>query len=133
MSKLPHLPMAAERRPMTGCRNFADYTHANRQSVNSEKTLENRFAALDRIAVAEAGKFGLDSAKLQSRIKAQNDEAVKASVKEGDSLGITGTPTMFVNGQMINGAQPASEFRALFDSALKEAGAPPTTPGGNRD
>jgi hypothetical protein len=36
---------------------------------------------------------------------------------------------MFVNGQMIDGAQSASEFRALFDSALKEAGSPaPTTP-----
>jgi protein-disulfide isomerase len=79
--------------------------------------------------MTEVAKFGLDSAKLQSCVKAQNDKAVKASVKEGESLGITGTPTMFVNGQMIYGAQPASEFRALFDSALKEAGVPaPTTP-----
>ena len=110
---------------------FADYTHANRQSVNSEKGLDNQLAALDRIAMTEAGKFGLDSAKLQSCVKAQNDEAVKASVKEGESLGITGTPTMFVNGQMIDGAQPASEFRALFDSALRDAGVPaPTTPPG---
>jgi protein-disulfide isomerase len=108
---------------------FADYTHANRQSVDSEKGLDNQLAALDRIAMTEVAKFGLDSAKLQSCVKAQNDKAVKASVKEGESLGITGTPTMFVNGQMIDGAQPASEFRALFDSALKEAGVPaPTTP-----
>jgi hypothetical protein len=36
---------------------------------------------------------------------------------------------MFVNGEMIDGAQPASQFRALFDSALKEAGvSAPTTP-----
>ena len=108
---------------------FADYIHANRESVNAEKSLENQFAALDRVAMTEVGKFGLDSNKLQSCIKAQNDEAVKASVKEGESLGITGTPTMFVNGQMIDGAQPASEFRALFDSALKDAGVPaPTSP-----
>ena len=108
---------------------FADYTHANRQSVNAEKGLDNQLAALDRITMTEAAKFGLDSAKLRSCVKAQNDEAVKASVKEGESLGISGTPTMFVNGQMIDGAQPASEFRALFDSALLQAGVPaPTTP-----
>jgi protein-disulfide isomerase len=108
---------------------FADYIHANRQSVNAEKSLDNQVAALDRIAMTEGAKFGLDSAKLQSCVKAQNDEAVKASVKEGESLGITGTPTMFVNGQMITGAQPASEFRALFDSALRDAGVPgPTIP-----
>jgi protein-disulfide isomerase len=100
---------------------FADYTHANRESVNQEKGLDNQLAALDRIAMAEAGKFGLDSAKLQSCVKTQNDEAVKASVKEGKSLGITGTPAIFINGQMIDGAQPASEFRALFDRALNDA------------
>jgi protein-disulfide isomerase len=100
---------------------FADYIHANRESLNAEKGLDNQLAALDRLAMTEGGKFGLDSSKLQSCVKAQNDEAVKASVKEGDSLGITGTPTMFVNGQMIDGAQSASEFRALFDSALKDA------------
>ena len=109
---------------------FADYTHANCQSVNAEKGLDNQLAALDRLAMTEVGKFGLNSTKLQSCIKAQNDEAVKASVKEGESLGITGTPTMFVNGQMIDGAQPASEFRALFDSALRDAGSsgPTTSP-----
>src|SRR6201998_4571555 len=33
---------------------FADYTHANRQTVNSEKGLDNQFAALDRNTMAEA-------------------------------------------------------------------------------
>ena len=108
---------------------FADYTHANRHSVNSEKGLDNQLAALDRITMTEAGKFGLDSTKLQSCVRAQNDEAVKASVKEGESLGVSGTPTMFVNGQMIDGAQPASEFRALFDSALQQVVVPaPSSP-----
>jgi predicted DsbA family dithiol-disulfide isomerase len=45
-------------------------------------------------------------------------------VKEAESLGVSGTPTMFVNGQMIDGARPVEEFRALFDSALQQAGVP---------
>jgi protein-disulfide isomerase len=103
---------------------FADYTHANRQTVSAEKGLDNQFAALDRAALAEAGKFHLDATKLQSCVKDQKDEAVKASMKEGESLGVSGTPTMFVNGEMVDGARPVAEFRALFDSALQQAGVP---------
>src|SRR5579863_347028 len=103
---------------------FADYTHANRQAVNSEKGLDNQFAALDRNTLAEADKFHLDHAKLQACIKEQKDEAIKASMKEGESLGVSGTPTMFINGQMVDGALPAAQFRTLFDSALQQAGVP---------
>jgi hypothetical protein len=47
---------------------------------------------------------------------------VRASMKEGESLGVSGTPTMFVNGQMVDGARTVAEVRALFDSALQQAG-----------
>ncbi len=103
---------------------FADYTHANRQVVSAEKGLDNQFAALDRNTMAEVAKFHLDQAKLQSCVKDQKDEAVKVSMKEGEALGVSGTPTMFVNGQMIDGARPVEEFRALFDGALQQAGVP---------
>jgi protein-disulfide isomerase len=103
---------------------FADSTHANRQEINADKGLPNQFAALDSAAFAEGDKFHLDATKLQSCVKDQKDEAVNASVKEAESLGVNGTPTMFVNGQMIDGARPVAEFRALFDSALQQAGVP---------
>jgi protein-disulfide isomerase len=103
---------------------FVDSTHASRQEVNAEKGLDNQFALLDRNALAEGVKFHLDATKLQSCIKDQKDDAVKASVKEAEALGVNGTPTMFVNGQMIDGARPVAEFRTLFDSALQQAGVP---------
>src|SRR5438876_10990565 len=81
---------------------FADYIHANRQVVNSEKGLDNQLAALDKITLTEAEKFEVDTAKLQPCIKAQVADAVKASVKEGEGLGVSGTPTMFVNGEMLD-------------------------------
>jgi protein-disulfide isomerase len=104
---------------------FADYIHSNQHVVNSEKGLPAQFAMLDRTALSEAGKFKLDAGALASCVKAQKDDAVKDSIKEGDSLGVNGTPTMFVNGQMLDGARPVAEFRALFDSALEQAGVPP--------
>ena len=104
---------------------FADYIHANRQVVNSEKGLDNQFAALDRITNTEAGKFKLDGGKLQACLKAQADANVRSSMKEGESLGVNGTPTLFINGRMIDGARPVAEFQSLFDEALKQAGVTP--------
>jgi protein-disulfide isomerase len=103
---------------------FADYIHSNQQVVNQEKGRDNQFAALDKSTLSEGEKFKLNSAKLQTCIKDQKEDAVKESVKEGESLGVSGTPTMFVNGQMMDGAHPIAEFRTLFDSALVQAGVP---------
>ncbi len=101
---------------------FADYIHAHRDVVNSEKGLDKQFAALDNITVTEAGKFKVDTGKLQACVKAQDDHAVKASMKEGESLDVSGTPTMFINGQLVDGARPAQEIRELLDAALKRVG-----------
>jgi protein-disulfide isomerase len=104
---------------------FADYIHGNQAVVNSEKGRDNQFAALDRIATTEGAKFHVDSNKLQECIKAQKDDAVQASIKEGEALGVDGTPTMFVNGKLVNGARSADELRAILDHALQEAGVSP--------
>jgi protein-disulfide isomerase len=107
---------------------FADYIHANQHEVNSEGTRDGQFAALDRVALKGVQKYSLDSNKLQSCIKAQNDEVVKASVKEGESLGMSATPTIFVNGQEVDGALSASAIRGIFDGALQQAGVAPSNP-----
>jgi protein-disulfide isomerase len=112
---------------------FADYLHSNQQTVNTEKGRDAQLAALDRQALAEAAKFGVDRAKLEPCLKAQNEDQVKASVKEGEALGVNGTPTLFVNGQMVDGARSLAELRATFDGALRQAGvavpAHPSVPG----
>jgi protein-disulfide isomerase len=103
---------------------FADYIHANQGEVNSEKSHDGQFAALDRIATTQGQKHSLDGPKLQACIKAQQDDAVKASVHEGEGLGIEATPTMFVNGEKVDGALPIGELRAVLDRALVQAGVP---------
>lgn len=103
---------------------FADYIHANQSEVNSEKAHDSQFATLDRIALSQGQKHNLDGTKLQACIKAQQDDAVKASVHEGEALGIEATPTMFINGEKVDGALPIGELRAILDRALLQAGVP---------
>lgn len=107
---------------------YADYLHANRKEVDSAQGPDGRFAALDKLALAQGQKHNLDSAKLQACLKTQNEDAVRASMKEADGLGVSATPTMFINGQKVDGAVPLPELRAALDRALKDAGVPAPPP-----
>jgi len=103
---------------------FADYIHANQHEVSAEKNRDAQFAVLDRLTTEQGQKHSLDQTKLQACIKAQNDAAIKASVHEGESVGVQATPTLFVNGEEMDGALPAAEVRASIDRALLQAGVP---------
>jgi protein-disulfide isomerase len=103
---------------------FADYVHANKREVDNEKTSPARFDALDKMAILQGQKHNVDVVKLQSCVKAQNEDGVRASMKEADDLGVSATPTLFINGQKIDGAVPVNEIRAALDQALKDAGQP---------
>jgi protein-disulfide isomerase len=60
----------------------------------------------------DADAFGqcLDSGKHQAEIN--------RDMNEGAQLGITGTPTFFINGRQLVGAQPATTFQRIIDSEL---------------
>ena len=103
---------------------FADYIHANQREVSNEKTPAARLDEVDKLTLLQGQKHNLDVVKLQSCIKAQDDGAVKASMKEAEGVGVEATPTMFINGEKIDGAVPISEVRAALDQALKDANVP---------
>ena len=103
---------------------FADHIHANQREVNSEKGRDAQFAELDKLTLEQGQKHNLDQAKLQSCVKAQNEDAINTSVHEAESVGVNATPTLFVNGQEMDGALPVNEMRAALDHALTEAGVP---------
>jgi len=104
---------------------YADYLHANQQTVSAQQGHDAQNAFLDRAAVLQGQQHGVDSAKLAACIKTQDDNAVKASIKEGDGVGVTATPTLFVNGEEMDGALPIAEVRAILDRALLQAGVQP--------
>lgn len=107
---------------------YADYLHANRKEVDAAQGADGRAQVLDKLAKDQGQKHNLDAAKLEACVKAQKEDAVRASMKEADGLGVSATPTMFINGQKIDGAVPLSELRAALDRALKEAGVPVPPP-----
>jgi protein-disulfide isomerase len=105
---------------------FADYIHANKREVDAEKP-EARFAAIDKMTALQGQKHNVDASKLQACMKAQNEDAVRASMKEADGLGVNGTPALFINGRKIDGAVPIADVRSALDAALKDAGEPVPT------
>jgi protein-disulfide isomerase len=75
-------------------------------------------ADLDRYAK----EIGLDMAKFA---KDMDDTKVKDEVltdqKIGTSLGASGTPTFFINGRQLVGAQPFEKFKEIIDDEIKKA------------
>jgi protein-disulfide isomerase len=64
---------------------------------------------------------------LNACLKAQDDAAVRASVKEAQEVGVQATPTIFINGMKIDGAVPPNELRAAIERALRDTGSAPAT------
>lgn len=105
---------------------FADYVHANQRSITGpDNNLVKSSNELDHITMDFGKKHGANADRLQACIKAQSDQAVKASTAEGDSLGVSATPTLFVNGQRLEGAMDADEVRAVLNQQLQAAGIQP--------
>jgi protein-disulfide isomerase len=104
---------------------YADYLHANQHVISSEKGRDGQNALLDKLAAEQGQKHNLDLPKLQVCVKAQDEKAVRASMREGDALGVDATPAMFINGAKLDGAVPADEVRRAIDQALKDAGVAP--------
>lgn len=110
--------------------NYVDYLHFHGQEVNGDnRDLAKSFDALNRIARQEAELGKLDSVKLDACLAAQDETNVRASLKEGEALGVEGTPAIFVEGERIGGAMPQSQVWMVIDRALRAAGEqPPTAP-----
>jgi len=104
---------------------YADYLHGNQQAIGREKGRDVQNAELDKLAALQAQKHNLDVAKLQACVKAQDEKAVRASMREAETVGVDATPTMFVNGQKLDGAVPPDGVRLALDQALKDAGVAP--------
>jgi protein-disulfide isomerase len=71
---------------------------------------------------AYAKQLGLDPGKREAE-RARIGAVVDTDVALATRLGVRGTPTFFVNGRLLEGAQPLEAFRELIDAELAHADA----------
>jgi protein-disulfide isomerase len=66
-----------------------------------------------------AGELGLDSGQFSDCLSTgKYAQKVTDDTSAGTQAGVDGTPAFFVNGSLITGAQPFSEFQRLIDAEL---------------
>ena len=72
--------------------------------------------------VGYAARLGLDRTAFAACLDSRRfTAAIDADVAEGRARGVRGTPTFFVNGRRLVGAQPIAAFREVIREALDEA------------
>ncbi|MBI4888400.1 MAG: thioredoxin domain-containing protein [Acidobacteria bacterium] len=69
-----------------------------------------------------AADAGLDAAAFNGCLDtAKYAERVQAQMGVGTQLGVSSTPSLFINGRMVSGAQPYETFTAIIDDELARA------------
>jgi protein-disulfide isomerase len=67
-----------------------------------------------------AREAGLDVEEFEADL-GRHEEAVARDFREGQRIGITGTPTFVINGEVLVGAQPLEVFEDAIERAKREA------------
>ena len=82
---------------------------------------KNAPAANPEQLIAYASQLGLDSTDFRKCLDSSKFKAVvQRDEGEANRLGIQGTPAFFINGQLLSGAQPESEFARIIDDELNK-------------
>jgi len=70
-----------------------------------------------------ASDVGVDMAEFKACYEAsRHEDRLQANMESGNRLGITGTPTFFINGRILIGAKPYEELKAVLDQELARIG-----------
>jgi protein-disulfide isomerase len=78
------------------------------------------FMNQDALTVADLKKYAsdlkLDTSKFNSCIDSEKyQDKIDKDLADGQDYGVSGTPAFFVNGQLLSGSQPWSEFEPLLN------------------
>ena len=85
-----------------------DHMFQNQQSLKEEEL---------ELAVAKLEGINLDNYKKCMKSK-KFMASIDKDIAQGNELGIKSTPTFFVNGKLVNGAQPIEVFSELIEEDL---------------
>lgn len=74
----------------------------------------------DQDLEARAARLGLRMPDFKSCLASDRHEAaIQASTEEGNRLGVSGTPTFFINGRRMVGARSEAQFDEIIQAELK--------------
>jgi len=109
---------------------FSDYVHTHQQDVSAKVKARggNDLTAVDSLTRNIANKHSVNAGTLQACLLQQDPAKVDASLQEGKALGVSATPTMFVNGQEVEGGLTDEQLRVMLDRALDDAKASQSGP-----
>jgi protein-disulfide isomerase len=101
----------------SGSGNVTAYKKATNSAATNTNANPADAAQYDPIAIATS--IGIDQNKMQSCLTSKKYEAlVNKSESDASAVGVSGTPTTFVNGTEVSGAQDYSVLKAAIDAAL---------------
>lgn len=79
------------------------------------------FTSMDAFVTA-AGDLGLDTEAFRACLESdETREEIINDYNDGRAYGVTGTPTFFINGVRLVGAQPLAAFQSVIDEELEAA------------
>jgi len=84
-----------------------------------DKLFENQ-TALDRPSLEKyAQDLGLNMSKFKADLDSSKFKStIESTTKEGSTVGVNGTPAVFINGRKISGAYPFDTFKKIADEEL---------------
>ena len=105
---------------------YVDYVHTHGEDISGpQPDLKKSFATLDQLAEQEGARDKLDTGKLDACMKAQDESAVRKEMMAGDKLGISATPTFYVNGVRWAGVLDKPDLELMINRALRQEGITP--------
>jgi len=123
----------------TGYWSVVDYIHAHANDIGSTpasadgktpagRTLPAANDQLDKLMRDQAAKDKADVAKLDACIAKQDTSKIEESKQLATGLGVDSTPSLFINGDKIDGALPIEFLFKIIDEALVAEGKTPPPP-----
>ena len=100
---------------------FHDKLFENQERLGAEDLLQH------------ARDLGLDMGRFEADVlSAVEKKKIEADVQEADALGVVSTPSTFINGRFVSGAQPFATFARIIDEELTKRNVPlPPRPSSN--
>jgi protein-disulfide isomerase len=86
-------------------------------------TGENVGDFIDRRLLAFAEMLGLDGGTFRACLSSgRYDDQINQDKARGQTVGVASTPSFIINGQLVQGALPFSEFQKVIEAELAKIG-----------